>query len=96
MSYGILASKSCLLTDIADQLHEKAKKLNSVDRFSRHLDKGIPLLALQSYLNTIRRWVPDEPVIFIDDSDVIKPDGYKFEALGLVSLRPPSCGKQTQ
>ena len=92
MSYGILASRSCLLTDIADQLHEKTKKVNSVDRFSRHLDKGIPLPALQSYLDTIRRWVPDEPVIFIDDSDVVKPDGHKFEALGLVRDGSKSSG----
>ena len=28
--------------------------------------------------------VPAEPVIHIDDSDVVKPDGYKFEALGIV------------
>ena len=40
--------------------------------------------ALNSYLSTIRKWVPDDPVIFIDDSDVVKPDGYKFEALGIV------------
>ena len=26
----------------------------------------------------------DEPVIHIDDSDVVKPDGYKFESLGIV------------
>lgn len=27
---------------------------------------------------------PSEPVIFIDDSDIIKPDGRRFENLGLV------------
>lgn len=32
----------------------------------------------------IRKWVPSDPVIYIDDSDVVKPDGYKFEALGIV------------
>lgn len=37
-----------------------------------------------SYIQTIRKWVPYEPVIHIDDSDIVKPDGYKFEALGLV------------
>lgn len=37
-----------------------------------------------SYLQTVRKWVPRQPVIHIDNSDVIKPDGYKFEALGLV------------
>ncbi len=32
----------------------------------------------------IKKWVPADPVIHIDDSDVVKPDGYKFEALGIV------------
>jgi hypothetical protein len=36
------------------------------------------------YLQTVCKWVPDEPIIHIDDSDIVKPDGYKFEALGLV------------
>ena len=84
MVYGMLASESCLLTDITDQLHENTKKVNSVERLTRHLNKGIPATALKSYLSTVRKWVPSEPVIHIDDSDVVKPDGYKFEALGLV------------
>ncbi len=84
MTYGMLASKSCLLTDIVDQLHEDSKKVNSVERLTRHLNKGVPLPALKSYLTAIRRWVPNDPVIHIDDSDVVKPDGHKFEALGLV------------
>ncbi|MCM1499098.1 MAG: transposase [Clostridium sp.] len=84
MTYGMLASGSCLLTDIVDQLHEVSKKVNSVERLTRHLNKGVPKKALKSYLTTVRKWVPSEPVIHIDDSDVVKPDGYKFEALGLV------------
>ena len=84
MIYGMLAAKSCLLTDIVDQLHEDTKKINSVERLSRHLEKGISQKATVSYLQTIKKWVPDEPVIHIDDSDVTKPDGYKFEALGIV------------
>ena len=84
MTYGMLASESCLLTDIVDQLHEPVKKVNSVERLTRHLNKGIPADAQRSYLSMIRKWVPSEPVIHIDDSDVIKPDGYKFQDLGLV------------
>ena len=84
ITYGMLASNSCLLTDVVDQLHEDSKKVNSVERLSLHLNKGISKEALSSYLHTIRNWVPDQPVIHIDDSDIIKPDGYKFEALGLV------------
>ncbi len=80
----MLASGSCLLTDVVDQLHESSKKINIVDRLSKHLNKGTPALAVNSYLNTIKHWVPMEPVIHIDNSDVVKPDGYKFEALGIV------------
>lgn len=84
ITYGMLASGSCLLTDVVDQLHEDSKKVNSVERLTRHLNKGVPKEALHSYLHNVRKWVPDEPVIHIDDSDVIKPNGYKFEALGIV------------
>ena len=40
MTYGILASESCLLTDIVDHLHENTKKVNSVERLTRHLNNG--------------------------------------------------------
>ena len=84
MNYGILASGSCLLTDIVDQLHESSQKINIVDRLSRHLSKGTPQDALKSYLLQVKKWCPKHPVIHIDDSDVVKPDGYKFESLGWV------------
>lgn len=84
ITYGILASGSCLLTDVADQLHEPSKKINTVDRLSRHLEKGTPASAAASYLRQVKKWVPDEPVVHIDDSDVVKPDGSKFESLGIV------------
>ena len=83
ITYGMLASGSCLLTDVVDQLHEDSKKINSVDRLSRHLSKA-SVEAAHSYLDTIRTWVPEEPVIYIDDSDIVKPKGHKFEALGIV------------
>ena len=84
MTYGMLASGSCLLTDVVDQLHETSRKVNSVERLTRHLNKGTPVKALNSYLSVIRKWIPGEPVIHIDDSDIVKPDGYKFESLGIV------------
>ena len=84
MTYGMLAAGSCLLTDIVDQLHEHSKKVNSVERLTRHLNTGTPKNALKSYLSLVRTTAPKNPIIHIDDSDVIKPDGYKFEALGLV------------
>lgn len=84
MTYGILASSSCLLTDIAHALHEPSKKINSVDRLSRHLASGIPKRMYRNYMNLIQQMAPSSPIIHIDDSDVVKPDGYCFEALGYV------------
>lgn len=84
MTYGMLASNSCLLTDIVDKLHETSRKINVVDRLSKNLLKGIPQQLQNSYLETIKKWVPDEPVIHIDDSDITKPNGYKFEYLDIV------------
>lgn len=84
ITYGMLASGSCLLTDVVNKLHEPSKKINVVDRLSKHLDKGTPASAAASYLQQVRNWVPADPVIHIDDSDVVKPDGYKFESLGIV------------
>ncbi len=62
MNYGILASHSCMLTDIVDQLHEPSKKINIVDRLSRHLAKGIPEDALKSYLLLAKKWCPLHPM----------------------------------
>ena len=94
MTYGMLASGSCLLTDVVDQLHETSRKVNSVERLTRHLNRSTPAKALNSYLSVIRKWIPDEPVIHIDDSDIVKPDGYKFEALGIVRDGSKSTDKK--
>jgi len=84
MMYGMLASNSCLLSDVADALHENVKKKNTIERLAKHLAEGTQKKLLVNYLKTVRKWIPEEPVIHIDDSDVIKPNGYKFEALGVV------------
>ena len=84
MTYGMVASQSCLLTQIAQRLQENTKKIYTVDRLSEHLAKGLPKKALKEYLHTVRKMAPKEPVIHIDDSDVIKPEGRHFEALGIV------------
>ena len=37
MTYNMLATCSYLLSEIVDQLHETSKKVNSVERLTRHL-----------------------------------------------------------
>lgn len=58
MTYGILASQSCLLTKIAHALQEKTKKAYTVDRLSNHLKDGINDKAMATYLNYVRKWYP--------------------------------------
>lgn len=58
ITYGILASGSCLLTDVVDQLHEPSKKINVVDRLSRHLEKESPDSAAASCLREVKKWIP--------------------------------------
>ena len=95
MIYGMLAGGSCLLTDIVDQLHEPSQKINVVDRLSRHLAEGTSQDALHSYLTLVKKWCPNQPVIHIDDSDIVKPDGYKFESLGRVRDGSESTNKKS-
>jgi len=84
MTYGIVVSQSCLLTRIAQKLQENTKKIYTVDRLSDHLAKGTPEDSMAAYLNFVCKMAPKEPVIHIDDSDVVKPEGYHFESLGIV------------
>ena len=84
MLYGMVASQSCLLTQISQRLQEDIKRRYTVDRLSDHLSKGIPKESQEDYLRIVRSMTPSEPVIHIDDSDVAKPEGYHFESLGTV------------
>lgn len=84
MTYGMLAAGRYLLTDVVNQFHEASKKINIIGCLSNHLDKGTPEEAISSYLQQIKKRVPSEPFIHIGDSNVVKPNGYKFESVGIV------------
>ena len=84
MIYGLLASKSCMLSDISHELQEPIRKKNTIDRLSRHLSEGVDKQTLYNYNCIVKKCLPEKPLVFVDDSDVIKPYGRKFEDLGLV------------
>jgi hypothetical protein len=84
MIYGMIASGSVLLSDISDVLKEDIEKGNTVERLSKHLKKGLPKGMRNNYAKTIVNDIPKDPVVLLDDSDVIKPLGKKFESLGYV------------
>jgi len=84
MLYGVLASGSCVLSRMADSLQEGIHKKNTVERLSRKLTEAIPEEINEHYLALMQGITAKDPPIFVDDSDVVKPYGKAFEALGLV------------
>ena len=45
MCYGAMASKSCVISDIAQALQEDTQKINTIERLTRNLCSGIPQTA---------------------------------------------------
>ena len=84
MLYGILASGSCILSQIADTLHEDIHKKNTVERLSRKLREDMPPKIDEQYLELMKGIARKDSPVFVDGSDVIKPYGKAFEALGYV------------
>ena len=84
MIYGISKSKDILLSSIADTLDENIKKVNTIERLSDNLALDIDSTIDNNYSNLVMDSLGDNPVFLVDDSDIIKPLGQKFENLGIV------------
>ena len=84
MIYGIAKSKDILLSSIANALDERTKKAYTIDRLSDNLSKDISSSIEENYIQLVMDSLGENPVFIVDDSDVIKPLGSKFEDLGIV------------
>ncbi|MBQ8781059.1 MAG: transposase [Oscillospiraceae bacterium] len=92
MIYGILSSKSCLLSEIARNLNEKISLRKTVTRLSRNLNDFNNGSALfEEYLTTIKNRYTDKSILIIDGSDITKPASTKLE--GLCEVRDGSTGE---
>ncbi len=92
MIYGILASKSCLLSEIGRNLNEKISLRKTVTRLSRNLndfDNGNELF--EEYLKAIKNRYTDKSILIIDGSDITKRASQKLE--GLCEVRDGSTGE---
>jgi hypothetical protein len=83
---------------VRGQVFRGAEKIASFKQFSKFhytrtvtkfncnyfLAKGVQEKALLEYLRLVRNRVPEHPTVYLDDSDVVKPEGQRFEALGIV------------
>jgi len=94
MVYGLLAGRSCFLTDIARKLNEEIALDKSVERLSRNLMNfdGADRLA-ENYFRQVRKHFDDSSILIIDDSDISKPCSSKLE--GLCRVHDGSTGKIT-
>lgn len=84
MCYGAMASKSCLISEMAQALQEDTQKINTIERLVRHLGEEIPETVRDNYLNVATKYLPENVVVHIDDSDVVKPCGKAFEGIDRV------------
>lgn len=85
MTFGILKSGSLILNDIAHSLNEKITLKKTNERLHRNLNKKINPLTIHSFLARALFYMNENDLKFlVDDSDIIKPYGYKFEHLGYV------------
>ena len=84
MIYGISKSKNIYLSSISESLDENTKKAYTIDRLSDNLASDFNENIDKNYINLTMDSLGDNPVFIIDDSDIIKPLGKKFEDLGIV------------
>ncbi len=82
--YGMLKSGSVVLKDIGTALNESIHVKNTIERLSRNLKQELSIDIQRNYLRKAIASLGEEPIILVDDTDIIKPYGEKFEALGEV------------
>lgn len=88
MLYGIAKNQSCLLSQIARALDEDVKLINTIDRLSDQMIKFSDLdmkIVQKNYHDMISKYIPDIPVINLDNSEIVKEYANKLEDLDRVA-----------
>ena len=94
MMYGILASGSCLLSEIGRKLDEKTSLKKIIDRLSRNLkdfDEEDREVLFEGYINEVKPCFSKDTVLLIDNGDITKPCSPKFESI--TKVRDGSTGE---
>ncbi len=87
MMYGINASGSIIMTEIARKLKEKNKIKNTEERLVDHINKTKEEELKQikeNYKKEIKKYIGEEVIVIHDDSDIEKEYGKKFEDIDIV------------
>jgi hypothetical protein len=94
MIYGLIAAKSCFLTEIARKLNEGIALDKTVERLSRNLMAFDDAEILEeNYFDDASKHFNESTVLIIDDSDISKACSKKLE--GLCKVRDGSTGEIT-
>ncbi len=82
MIYGLIKSRSPILTEIARALEENTRLLYTVKRLSNRAAAFSDFSRLeQNYFNAIQPQLRDDMYVIVDNSDITKPFGQQFEYL---------------
>lgn len=83
--YGMSKSQNTLLSDIARALEEDIDLQYTIKRLSRNAAEADDLKQVhQNYLNTLKTSIPENPLVIVDESEIVKPYAEKMENLAIV------------
>ena len=72
--YGMSKAQNTLLSDIARALEEKIDLQYTIKRLSRNAAEENDLKQIhRNYLNTLKTSIPDNPLVIVDESEIVKP-----------------------
>lgn len=84
MLYGLSKNQSVMLSDISRALDENIKLNYTIDRLSKNLerisDEELEIIR-DNYNRAVLNEIDKEPLVLLDDSEIIKKYGKKFEDL---------------
>ena len=81
---GLLAGQSVLITEISRGIKLNISLKKQIEKLCRHLAKDSFDDLLPQYHQTISSEINDRTIFCVDNTDIIKPYGEKFEDLGRV------------
>lgn len=84
MQYGIAGSQSILISEISRSLNEKNKLKHTIERLCDNLVAFSDVdynCVMDNYMQEVKKHTPTNPLILLDDTEIVKQYGLKFEDL---------------
>lgn len=75
MQFGISSSKNVLVSEIARSLKEDVKLNHTIERLCNNLSnlsEEEVIQIKQNYNNEMKKLIPEEPIVILDDTDMVR------------------------